>query len=111
MEAAASRLAEKEDREWGIDQEDIFHRMILFLPTLTVRLYSRAMGADDTPFRAVMGTRGDTGTAAGAAAIGADCSASGMTTVVASASETPRRCANAVSEGAGASPTARAAAR
>jgi hypothetical protein len=68
MEAASSRLAEEEDDEQGIDQQDIFDRMVLFLPALTVRLFSRVLGADDAPFRPVMGTRGDAGTLAGAAA-------------------------------------------
>src|SRR5207302_3531029 len=54
MDAAAVRRAQKEDREWGIDEQDIFHRVVLFLPTITIRLFSRALRADDTPFRAVM---------------------------------------------------------
>ena len=35
MEAAAIGLAQKEDRERGIDQEDIFHGVVLFRRCLT----------------------------------------------------------------------------
>ena len=110
MEATAAGLAEEEDEEQGIDQPDIFDRMVLFLATLTLRLCSRVLGADDAPFRPVMGKRGDTGAAAGAATPSAGSSSSGVTTVAASASETPKRCARVVRERAGASPRARSAA-
>ena len=62
--------------------------MVLFIPTITIRLCSRPMGADDAPCRAVMGKRGNTGTAAGAVAMGAASSGSGVTIVAASAAET-----------------------
>jgi hypothetical protein len=65
MDAASSRLAEEEDEEQRIDQQDIFDRMILFLAALTLGLFRRVLGADDAPFGAVMATRGDTGAAAG----------------------------------------------
>src|SRR5215471_5832276 len=107
---AIAKLAtsyQKEDGERGIDQEHIFYRVVLFLSTITVRLFSRILGVGDTPFRAVMGKRGDTGTEAGAAAMGAESSATGVTTVAASASETPSRCARAMRERVGASPRAR----
>src|SRR5712692_6412612 len=110
MDAAAVGLTEKEDREQGIDQQDIFDRMVLFLAAITCRLFSRVLGADDAPFRPVMGKRGEAGTTAGAAARGAGASASGATTVAASASETPSRWARAVRERAGASPRVRRAA-
>src|SRR5712691_7996877 len=106
MDAASGGVAEEEEDEQGIDQQDIFDRMVLFLPALTFRLCSRVLGADDTPFRPVMGTRGEAGTAAR----GAGASSRGTTTVAASASETPSRCARAVRERAGASPRARSAA-
>ena len=48
--------------------------------------------------------------AAGMATMGGSSSASGVTTVAASASETPKRCASALRERAGASPRARSAA-
>src|SRR2546425_921712 len=87
-----------------------FYRMVLFLATLTVRLFSSVLGADDAPFRSVMGKKGETGAAAGTGATGAGASSSGATTVVASASETPSRWARAVRERAGAAPRARSAA-
>src|SRR5712691_11290040 len=110
MDAASGGVAEEEDDEQGIDQQDIVYGMVLVLATLTRRLCSRVLGADDAPFRPVMGTRGDAGTVAGVSTTGADSSSSGATTVAASASETPSRCAGAVRERAGASPRARNAA-
>ncbi len=105
MGAAAVGLTQKEDRERGIDEQDIFHRVVFFLTALTVRLFSSVLGVDDTPFRPVMGKRGDTGVTAGAGS-----SANGATTMAASASEMPIRCARAVRERARASPRARSAA-
>jgi len=110
MDAAAVGVAQKEDREEGIDEQDIFDRVILFLAALTVRLFRRVLGADDTPFRPVTGKRGDADAAAGTATTGAGSSSSGPTPVAASASETPKRCARAVRERAGASPRVRSAA-
>ena len=110
MDPAAAGVAQKEDDEESIDEQDVFHRVVFFLPTVTLRLCSRLLGADDAPFRAVMGKRGDAATAAGAGAIGAASSGSGVTIVAASASETPSRCARAVRERMGASPRARRAA-
>ena len=110
MDAASKGLTEKEDREQGIDQQDIFYRMVLFLAAITPRLFSRVLGADDTPFGPVMGKRGEADAAAGTATKGAGSSASGTTTVAASASETPSRWARAVRERAGASPRVRSAA-
>ncbi len=106
MAAAALGVAQKEDGEEGIHQQDIFDRMVLFLTAIALRLCSRVLGADDTPFRPVMGTRGDGGVAAGTVATGAGASARGATRGAASASETPSRWARAVSERAGASPFA-----
>jgi hypothetical protein len=110
MGAAAIGVTEKEDDKQGIHQQDIFDRMILFLAAITLRLFSRGLGADDTPFGPIMGKRGDADAAAGTAKTGAGSSASGVTTVAASASETPSRWARAVRERAGASPRARSAA-
>src|SRR5215470_5688237 len=95
MDTAAVGVAQKKDDEQGIDAQDVLERMVFFLPAIAVRLCRRVLGADDAPFGAVMGKRG----AAGA-------SSSEATTVAASAS-TPRRCARAVRERAGASPRAR----
>src|SRR5712671_4981560 len=110
MGAATIGVAQKEDEEQGIDQQDIFHRVVSFLAAITLFLCNRVLGADDAPLRPVMGKRGDAGVAAGAAATGAGSSASGVITVAASASVTPRRCARAVRERAGASPRLRRAA-
>ena len=111
MDTAAIGVTEKEDEEEGIDEQDIFDRVVLFLATITRRLFSRVLGADDAPFGAVMGKRGDAGGVAGPATPGiGSSSTSGVTTLAASASETPMRCARAVKERAGASPRARSAA-
>jgi len=110
MHAAAVRRTQKEDREQGVDQQDIFDGVVLFLAAITFGLFRRVLGADDPPFRAVMGKRGEAGAAAGTMPTGADASISGVTTDTASVSETPRRCARAVRERAGASPRVRSAA-
>src|SRR5712691_11616552 len=110
MDAASIGVTEKEDDEQGIHSQDVFHCVVPFLATITVRLSSRVLGADDAPLGAVMGKRGDAGAATGAATTGAASFASGVTTEVASASETPSRCASAASERAGASPRVRRAA-
>src|SRR5712692_3325502 len=65
---------------------------------------------DDAPLGAVMGKRGEVGTTAGAATRGGRSSSTGITTVAASASDTPNRCARAVRDRVGASPRARSAA-
>jgi hypothetical protein len=106
MDATAVGVAEKEDGEEGIDQQDIFDRVVLFLAALTCGLLRRVLGTDDTPLGAVMGKRGD----ADAVARGTGSSSKGVTTVATSSSETPSRCARAVRERAGASPRARSAA-
>src|SRR5882762_8911901 len=110
MHTAAVGVAEEEDREGGIDQQDIFYRMVLFLAAITCGLCRRVLGADEAPFRAVMGTRGDAGAVAGMGPPGTGASSSGATTVVASTSETPSRWARAVRERVGASPRVRRAA-
>src|SRR5712691_11118872 len=111
MDATAVGVAQKEDEEQRMHEQDIFDRVILFLPAITFGLFNRVMGADDASFRPVMDKRGEAGAAAGTATTGAGASSSGTTTVAASASETPSRCARAVRERAGASPRARSAAR
>jgi len=103
MGAAAIGVTEKKDDEQGIDQQDIFYRMILFLAAITRGLFKRVLGADDAPLRPVMGKRGEAGAGVGS-------SSSGVTTAAASASETPRRWARAVRERAGAAPRVRRAA-
>jgi len=76
MDTAAVGVAQKEDREQGIDQQDIFDRVVFFLAAITLFLFSRVLGADNPSFRPVMGKRGEAGAAAGAAATGADASSS-----------------------------------
>ena len=111
MGTAAVGAAQKEDDEHGIDEQDIFDSVVLFLPAITVGLFKRVLGADDAPLGAVVGKRGDAGAAVGTALPGVGSSSnSGVTTVAASASETPSRCARAVKERAGASPRVRNAA-
>jgi hypothetical protein len=105
MGAAARGVTQEEDEQQRIDEQDIFDRMVSFLPAITRLLFSRVLGADDAPFGPVMGTRGASGVATG---MGSASRAS--TTVAASASETPRRWASAVRERAGASPRVRRAA-
>jgi hypothetical protein len=106
MDTATVGVTEKEDREEGMHEQDIFDGVISFLPALTRLLFSSVLGADDAPFRPVMGKRG----AAGAPATDAVSSSSAPPTLAASASETPRRWARAARERAGASPRARSAA-
>ena len=110
MDATAVGVAEKEDGEEGIDQQDIFDRVVPFLATITCFLFSRVLGADDAPFRSVMGKRGEDDAAAGPVTTGAGASSSGVTTVATSASETPGRWARAVRERVGASPRVRSVA-
>jgi len=107
MDTAAVGVAQKEDREEGIHEQDIFEGVVFFLTALTLGLFKRVLGADDAPLGAVMGQRGDAGT--GARGTGA--SSRGAMTDAASASEMPSRCARAVRERAGASPRVRSAAR
>jgi hypothetical protein len=110
MGTAAVGVAQKEDDEQGIDEQDILNGVVLFLAAITRGLLRRVLRADDTPFGPVMGKRGEAGAAAGTGATGAGASSSGTTTVAASASETPSRWAKAVRERAGASPRVRSAA-
>src|SRR6266481_3951756 len=110
MGAAAIGITQKEDDEQGVDEQDIFDGVVLFLAAITVGLFSRVLGADDAPPRPVMGKRGESGVVTGAATTGVASSSSGATTVAASASETPSRWARAASERVGASPRVRRAA-
>ena len=94
MDTAAVALTPEEEGAGGIDQQAMLPRVRRFLAALTVRLFRSILGADETPFGAVMGNRGHAGAAAGAAAL----------------SEMPSRCARAVRERAGVSPRGRSAA-
>jgi len=110
MDATSTGVTEQEDGEQGIDQQDMFGCVVFFLAALTGCLCRRVLGADDAPFGAVMGTRGDAGTTAGAATRGVRSSSKGVTTVATSAAETPSRWARAAWERVGASPRVRRAA-
>jgi hypothetical protein len=110
MHVAAIGIAEEEDDEQGIDEQDILDGVVFFLAAITRGLFSRVLGADDAPLGAVMGKRGAADAAVGTATTGAGSSASGVTTVAASVSETPSRWARAANERAGASPRVRRAA-
>src|SRR5262252_4443606 len=110
MGAAAIGVTEKEDDEQSIHEQDIFYCMVLFLAAITRFLFSRVLGADDAPFGAVMGKKGASGVATGAAATEMGSSSNALTTEAASASETPSPWASAVRERAGASPRVRRAA-
>jgi hypothetical protein len=114
MGTARIGLAQKEDRERGIDQEHVLHGVVLFLAAITPRLLSRILGARDAPFGPIVANRGEAGAGAGAAAGRAVISgapAVGATMAAAAASATPRRVANSVKERVGASPSPRSVAR
>ena len=53
MGTAAVGVAQKEDREQGIDQQDIFDRVVFFLAAITLFLFRRVLGADEAPLGAV----------------------------------------------------------
>jgi len=55
MSATAIGVAQEEDEEQGIDQQDIFARVVSFLAAVTLLLFNRVLGADDASFGAVMG--------------------------------------------------------
>jgi hypothetical protein len=42
-------VAQKEDDEQGIDEQDIFDGVISLLPAITRCLFNRVLGADDPP--------------------------------------------------------------
>jgi hypothetical protein len=113
MGAASIGLTEKEDREGGIDQQHVFDRVALLLAAITARLFNRVLGAPDAPLRAIVPTRGEPGAKAGVAAgdvIGGGDSAVGRISAVASASATPMRVANSLTDRVGASPSVRSVA-
>src|SRR3989449_3616306 len=71
MDTAAVGVAQKEDDEERIDEQDIFDGVVLFLAALTRFLFRSILGTNDPPFGPVMGTRGDAGAAAGTGGTGA----------------------------------------
>ena len=90
MDTAAVGVAQKEDREEGIHEQDIFDSVVFLLPAITLLLLNRVLGADDASFRPVMGKRGASGATAGTAISGTAASSSGATRVAVAASATPR---------------------
>src|SRR6266571_2231375 len=54
MGTAAVGVAQKEDQEERIDEQDIFDGVVFFLAAITLGLFSSVLGADDAPFRPVM---------------------------------------------------------
>src|SRR5690349_7929368 len=111
MDAAPGSVAEEQDDEQGIDQQDVLYGMVLLLAAVTLGLFSRVLGADNPTFRPVMRKkRGEACSAMGAQTGAAmdEGSSSGAATSV--RSETPSRCARAARERAGASPRVRSAA-
>jgi hypothetical protein len=71
MDLATVGVAQKEDREQGIDEQDMFDGVVFFLAALTVRLFRSVVGADDAPCGPVMSKKGEVGAAAGTGATGA----------------------------------------
>src|SRR5215831_18343973 len=112
--AAGIGLTEKEDREGRIDQPHVVDRGVLLLAAITPPLRSWILGAGEAPFGPLVATRGEAGAgagvAAGRAAVGGE-PAVGTTRAATSAAATPRRCANAVKDRVGASPSACSVAR
>jgi len=99
-------LTQKEKREYGVDQQHVFHRVAFFLAAIIARLLSRILGTLDAPFGAVVAKRG-----AAVRSPGVDGSLVGTTNAVASASAIPRRLASSVTDRVGASPSVRSVAR
>lgn len=58
MGTARVGLTQKEHRERGVDQAHVLYRMACFLGAIIARLLSRSVGPLDTPFGAIMSTRG-----------------------------------------------------
>jgi hypothetical protein len=101
--AAGRGLTQKEDRERGVDQQHVFHRVVFFLAALTARWLTRLLGALAAPFGPIVPNRRAARAGAGAALGGADV-VGDRTAVAAFASATPRRWASAVNARLGASP-------
>jgi hypothetical protein len=55
MSTAAVGVAQEEDDEPGIDEQDLCDRVISFLAAITRFLCNRVLGADDPPLGAIMG--------------------------------------------------------
>jgi hypothetical protein len=55
MDTAAVGVAQKEEDEERIDEQDIFDGVVSFLAAITRLLFSSILGTDDAPLRPVMG--------------------------------------------------------
>jgi hypothetical protein len=99
-------LTEEENREHGVDEEHVFHRVAFFLTAIAAPLFKRVLGAPDAPLRAIGAKRGEAG--AGAAAAGrldvGGGPSNGTTMTAASAAATPTRLANSVTDRVGGIP-------
>ena len=65
MAAAAGGLPQRDEREGGMAQPDLWHRGVPVLAAIPCLLCRRVLGADEAPLGPVMGPRGDPGTPAG----------------------------------------------
>ena len=101
-------FTQEENREQRIDQQHVFDRVALFLAAITPRLLSRILGAREAPLGPIVAKRGEVGADAG---IAVGRSAVGSSVAAASASATPRRWANSVTDRVGASPSVRSVTR
>ena len=106
MGAPGRGLTENDQRQRGVDQQHMFHRLACVLAALTARWRSRLLGAHEAPCRPSVPTRGAAG-----GSVGGEGRAVGRTRAAALASATPRRWGNSCTDRAGASPRARRGAR
>lgn len=91
MHLAFKGGTQKQDRQGGIDQQEVFQGVPLFLAALMERLFSRVRGARDGPLGAVVAKRG------GVVAVGSGWGATGRLVSAGSgaASAVPKRSASA----------------
>ena len=57
-DTASGGVPEEEEEQQGLDQQDIFDRVVFFLAAITRGLFSSVLGADDASLRPVMGKGG-----------------------------------------------------
>jgi hypothetical protein len=100
MDATFKRTAQEEDVECGLDQEDVFERVELFLAAIKAGLFSRVVGARDGTLGSVVAKRG------GAGSVGSEGALSASATARAS-----KRASTSLKWRAGASPSRRKAVR
>ena len=124
LDAPCRGRAQHEEGAGGLEPQESCERVARLLAARTARLCTRVLGADQTPCRPILGTRGDASTTAdstgatsdatatgpGSATTGSRAAARAATRVAAAAAETPHRGASAVRERAGAAPRVRSAA-